>query len=336
MNILGIETSCDETAAAVFGTQDGLRSNIIASQAEHIPFGGVVPEMASRAHTERILPVIRAALSEAGAALPDIDAVAVTVGPGLVGSLLVGVSVAKGLAFGRGLPLVPIHHIEAHIFANRIEHPELAPPFVALVVSGGHTQLVWVRGWGDYRILGATRDDAAGEAFDKVAKLLGIGYPGGPLIDQMARHADADFVRFPKALLKGDPFAFSFSGLKTAVLLHVERMSPAEVEEHRADLAASFQKAAVGALVQTTMRAIRRMRARRLVLAGGVASNSLLRSEMRAACGRAGAEIYQPAPILCTDNAAMTACAGAFWLERRPVSGWDLNPDPRLPMPGLS
>jgi len=332
MRILGIETSCDETAAAVYDVGAGLLSNVIASQAEHIPFGGVVPEMASRAHTERIVPVIRHALAEARVALDDIAAIAVTVGPGLVGSLLVGVSAAKGLAFARRLPLVPVHHVEAHIFANRVERPDLAAPFVALVVSGGHTQLIWVPEWGTYRVLGTTRDDAVGEAYDKVAKLLRIGYPGGPLIERLARAADASYVRFPKAFIKGDPYAFSFSGLKTAVLLQVETMSPNEVEEHRADIAASFQRAAVGALVQTSMRAVRRMRARRLVLAGGVASNSVLRSEIDAACGRVGVEVYQPAPILCTDNAAMVACAGAFWHERGRRAGWDLNPDPRLPL----
>jgi len=332
MVILGIETSCDETAAAVYSPEQGLRSNVIASQAEHIPFGGIVPEMASRAHTERILPVVRQALADASATLDDVDAIAVTAGPGLVGSLLVGVSAAKGLAFARGLPLVDVHHIEAHIFANRIEHPDLAPPFIALVVSGGHTQLVWVAEWGTYRILGTTRDDAVGEAYDKVAKLLGIGYPGGPLIDRISRQADPTFVRFPKAFIKGDPFAFSFSGLKTAVLLQVESMSREEIERHTADLAASFQKAAVGALVQTSLRAVRKMRAKRLVLAGGVASNSALRAEIRDACARRGVSLYQPSPILCTDNAAMVACAGAFWYERGRRAGWDLNPDPRLPL----
>lgn len=332
MIVLGIETSCDETAAAVYDPGKGLLSNVIASQAEHIPFGGVVPEMASRAHTERILPVARTALAEASIALDDVDAIAVTAGPGLVGSLLVGVSAAKGLAFARGLPLVPVHHIEAHIFANRIEHPDLAAPFVALVVSGGHTQLIWVPEWGRHRLLGTTRDDAAGEAFDKVAKFLGIGYPGGPLIDCMAKTANQDFVRFPRAFIKGDPLAFSFSGLKTAVLSQVERMSRDDLERHRADVAASFQKAAVGALIQTAVRAARKMRSRRLVLAGGVASNTLLRSEMRAACTRIGVELCQPAPVLCTDNAAMVACAGAFWHERGRRAGWDLNPDPRLPL----
>ena len=334
MRVLGIETSCDETAAAVYSPADGLLSNVIASQAEHIPFGGVVPELASRAHTERVIPVVRAALEEAGTALTAVDAVAVTAGPGLVGSLLVGVSAAKGLAFGAGLPLVPVHHIEAHIFANRIENDDLEPPFVALVVSGGHTQLMWVPDWGTYSILGATRDDAAGEAYDKVAKLLGVGYPGGPNIDRLAREGDAEFAKFPRAVIRDDPFAFSFSGLKTAVLNHVEKMDPGDVERHRADLAASFQDAAVGALVDTTLRAMRKRRARRLVLAGGVASNSELRLRIRDACGRIGATAYQPSPVLCTDNAAMVACAGAFWFERGLRAELDLNPNPRLPLPG--
>ena len=333
MMILGIETSCDETAAAVYSGEHGLLSNVIASQDEHIPFGGVVPEMASRAHTERILPVIGQALGDANAELVDLDAIAVTSGPGLVGSLLVGVSAAKGLAFARRLPLVGVHHIEAHMFANLIEHPDLEPPFVALVVSGGHTQLVWVRQWGAYRLLGSTRDDAAGEAYDKVAKLLDIGYPGGPLIDRMARDADAHYVRFPRAAIRDDPFAFSFSGLKTAVLYHVADLAPEERSAHLADIAASFQDAVVDALVKTTVRAVRKMRAKRLILAGGVASNSGLRTEIRRACARHGVEVYQPSPILCTDNAAMVARAGAFWFERGRRAGWDLNPDPRQKLP---
>ncbi|HOT36136.1 MAG TPA: tRNA (adenosine(37)-N6)-threonylcarbamoyltransferase complex transferase subunit TsaD [Candidatus Latescibacteria bacterium] len=332
MIVLGIESSCDETAAAVFDTESGLRSNVIASQAEHIPFGGVVPEMASRAHTERIVPVVRQALADAGVTLDEIHALAVTAGPGLIGSLLVGVSFAKGVAFTRNLPLVPVHHIEAHVFASRIEHPDLAPPFLALVVSGGHTQLIWVPKWGTYRVLGTTRDDAVGEAFDKVAKILGIGYPGGPLIDRLARDGNADGVKFPKAFIKGDPFAFSFSGLKTAVLLAVEKTPENELELRKADLAASFQNAAVGALVQTTLRAARKMRTKRVVLAGGVASNSALRREMEAACARIGIEVTRPSPVFCTDNAAMTACAGAFWFERGRRAGYNFNPNPRLPL----
>jgi len=332
MIILGIESSCDETAAAVYDPQHGLCSNVISSQQEHVPFGGVVPEMASRAHTENILPVVRQALAKADVTLDDITAIAVTAGPGLVGSLLVGVSVAKGIAFSRGLPLVDVHHIEGHIFANRVEQPDLQPPFVALVVSGGHTQLMWVPDWGTYRVLGTTRDDAAGEAFDKVAKLLGIGYPGGPLIDRMSREGDPSFVRFPRAFIKGDPLAFSFSGLKTAVLHQVESMDEEARRKHLADTAASFQEAVVAALVKTTMRAVRKMRANRVVLAGGVASNTALRNEIRAVCGKHGVEVYQPSPILCTDNAAMIAAAGAFWYERGRRAGWDLNPDPRRPL----
>lgn len=335
MRILGIESSCDETSAAVYSPEDGLLSNVIASQDEHIRFGGVVPEIASRAHTELVIPVVRRALSDAGVTLDDVDAIAVTAGPGLVGSLLVGVSAAKGLAFGRGLPIVPVHHIEAHLFANRIDHPDLEPPFIALVVSGGHTQLMWVPQWGAYRILGTTRDDAAGEAYDKVAKLLGIGYPGGPHIDKLAREGDRKFVRFPRAHIKDDPYAFSFSGLKTAVLLQVESMTEAELTEHRADLAASFQDAVVTALISTTMRAVRAMRARKLVLAGGVASNSELRTRIRETAAKSKVTVFQPRPILCTDNAAMVACAGAYGLSQNRVVGWDFNPDPRLPLPTL-
>jgi N6-L-threonylcarbamoyladenine synthase len=335
MKILGIESSCDETAAAVYCTQNGLLSNVIASQDEHIPFGGVVPEIASRAHTERILPIIRTGLNEAGITLDDVDAIACTVGPGLVGSLLVGVSAAKGLAFGRGLPVVPIHHIEAHIFANRIDHPELEPPFIALVVSGGHTQLIWVPKWGNYRILGTTRDDAAGEAYDKVAKLIGVGYPGGPLMDRMAKEGNAAYASFPRARIKGDALAFSFSGLKTAVLQHVEGLSDEQLTTHRADIAASFQDAVADALVDTSVRALRKMHAKRIVLAGGVASNSELRSRMEATCVKLGVDLFRPSPILCTDNAAMVACAGAFWHEQGRHAGLDLNPDPRLALPDL-
>lgn len=327
--VLGIESSCDETSAAVYSSVDGLLSNVIASQKEHSDFGGVVPEIASRAHTEKIVPVIRQSLSDAGIVLDDIDGVAVTAGPGLVGSLLVGVSAAKGLAWSRGLPLVDVHHIEAHVFANVVDHPDLEPPFLALIVSGGHTQLVQVPKWGEYHLLGNTRDDAAGEAFDKVAKLLDIGYPGGPLIDKLSRDADPTYTRFPKAFMKNDPLAFSFSGLKTAVLQFVEKLSPEELDAHRADIAACFQDAVVRALVDTTKRAIRKTRAQRLVMAGGVVSNTALRARMREACEKIGVEVYQPSSILCTDNAAMVACAGSYWLRRGRRASLDLNPDPR-------
>ena len=332
MTILGIETSCDETAAAVFSSERGLLSNIIASQKEHERYGGVVPEIASRAHTERIVPVVRAALEQAGTDLRGLDAVAVTSGPGLVGSLLVGVSAAKGIAWAAGLPLVDVHHIEAHVFANLIDHPDLEPPFVALIVSGGHTQLTWVKSWGDYVTLGKTRDDAAGEAFDKVAKLLDIGYPGGPLIDRLAKTGDSSTVRFPKAFIKEDPLAFSFSGLKTAVLLHAESLDPEEREARKADVAASFQEAVVRALVDTSMRAIRKTRSTKLVLAGGVASNSALRTAIREACEERGVAVFQPSPILCTDNGAMVARAGAYWFEAGRRADLSLNPDPRLPL----
>ena len=332
MKILGIESSCDETAAAVYSSEHGLLSNIIASQKEHIRFGGVVPEIASRAHTEHVVPVIRNALRDADTALEDLSAIAVTFAPGLVGSLLVGVSAAKGLAYAAGLPLVDVHHIEAHVFANLIEHEDLEPPFVALIVSGGHTQLVWVKDWGNYEILGTTRDDAAGEAFDKVAKLLGIGYPGGPLIDKLAKEGDPEYFRFPKAFIKDDPLAFSFSGLKTAVLLHAESLTPEERERHQADIAASFQDAVVRALVDTSMRAIRKTRSRKLVLAGGVASNSGLRSSIRAAAKKRGVDVFQPSPVLCTDNGAMVARAGAYWFSRGRRADLSLNPQPRLPL----
>jgi len=332
MFILGIETSCDETAAAILDTERGLLSNVISSQLEHQRYGGVVPELASRAHVKLILPVIKRALTEAGIALGQLDGVAVTAGPGLVGSLLVGVSVAKAVSFALKIPIIGIHHIEGHIFANFLEEGDLTPPFVALIVSGGHTQLLSVPQLGEYESLGATRDDAAGEAFDKVAKMLGLGYPGGPVIDRLARGGNPDYVRFPRAYME-DGDDFSFSGLKTAVLTFSEKLSKAEIKIHSADIAASFQAAVVDVLVDKSIGVALKIGSERIVIAGGVASNSRLRSQLKKEACRFGISVFCPPPIFCTDNGAMIAKAGAFRLSRGESSDLTLNPQPRMKLP---
>jgi N6-L-threonylcarbamoyladenine synthase len=334
MRILGIETSCDETAAAVW-SEGRILSNIVFSQTEHIPYGGVVPELASRAHLRRILPVVQEALTSASTSLAQLDGIAVTQGPGLVGSLLVGLSVAKSLSFSLDLPLVGVHHIEGHLFAGYLEHPELKPPFVALVASGGHTQLLSVPQMGRYRLLGATLDDAAGEAFDKVAKMLGIGYPGGPAIAAWADRGDPATVRFPRAHM-GDSLDFSFSGLKTAVMNHVRRLSPQALEGSRADIAASFQMAVVDVLVEKSLRAVESERCGTLLVAGGVAANRLLRETLRQEADTRGLSTVIPAGRLCTDNAAMIAAAGAFRLAAGERADLDLNADPRLKLGDVS
>ena len=306
VKILAIESSCDETAAAV--VEDGriVRSNIIYSQIDlHTIYGGVVPEIASRAHIEKINPVITAALSEAGCTLKDIDAVAVTYGPGLVGPLLVGVAEAKAIAFAADLPLIGVHHIQGHICANFIENEDLKPPFLTLVVSGGHTHLVMVKDYGEYEVIGRTRDDAAGEAFDKVARAIGLGYPGGPKIDEAAKHGDPDAIVFPRAKVEGSEYDFSFSGLKSAVLNYLNHAQMRSEHVNRDDLAASFQKAVVDVLTEHAVMAIRQFGADEFALAGGVASNSALRASMADACAKEGVKFYIPSPVYCTDNAAM-------------------------------
>ena len=331
IKILAIESSCDETAAAVVRNGREVLSNIIYSQIKfHEVYGGVVPEIASRKHIEKINPVIEAALKESGLQLADIDAVAVTYGPGLVGALLVGVSEAKALAYAAHKPLVPVHHIEGHISANYIENKDLEPPFLCMVVSGGHTHLVMVDDDGKYTILGRTHDDAAGEAFDKVARAIGLGYPGGPKIDKKAKEGDPDAIEFPRAHVKGAPLDFSFSGLKSAVLnyLNAKRMKNEAVNE--ADVAASFQKAVVSVIVDHTMEAAKTYHVKKVALAGGVASNSALRSAMEEACKRRGYSFYRPSPILCTDNAAMIGAAGYYDYLRGIRAGLDLNAVPNL------
>lgn len=331
MNILAIESSCDETAAAVVHNGREVCSNIISSQIElHKLYGGVVPEIASRKHIEKINQVIEEALREAQVTLDDIDAVAVTYGPGLVGALLVGVAEAKAIAYARHLPLIGVHHIEGHISANYIEHPDLDPPFLCLVVSGGHTHLVCVRDYGKYEILGRTRDDAAGEAYDKVARAIGLGYPGGPKIDRLAKEGDPDAISFPRAHIADAPFDFSFSGLKSAVLNYINGCQMKGETFRPADVAASFQKAVVDVLVEHSMRAAEEYGMGRFAIAGGVASNSALRESMKKACGERDLKFYHPSPIFCTDNAAMIGAAGYYEYLAGTRHGWDLNAVPNL------
>ena len=329
--ILAIETSCDETAAAVIRNGREILSNVIYSQIDlHTEYGGVVPEIASRAHIEKINPVVRKALKDAGMRGEDVDAVAVTCGPGLVGPLLVGVSEAKALAYGFGKPLIGVHHIKGHIAANYLAHPELTPPFLCLVVSGGHTHLVMVEDYDKFDVLGRTVDDAAGEAFDKVARAVGLGYPGGPKIDNAAREGDPEAYHFPKAKVNKEEYSFSFSGLKSCVLnmLNSAKMSGEEIRVP--DLAASFQKAVVDVLCDHFLEALAATGAKSAALAGGVASNSALREEMRRRCAEIGVPLYVPPPILCTDNAAMIgAAAYPEYLAGR-FSDLSLNADPRL------
>lgn len=329
--ILAIESSCDETAAAVVKNGREVLSNVISSQIDlHTLYGGVVPEIASRKHTENINPVIREALKTANVTLKDIDAIAVTYGPGLVGALLVGVSAAKALSFATGIPLVGVHHIEGHISANYIENKELEPPFVCLVVSGGHSHLVKVLDYGEYEILGRTRDDAAGEAFDKVARAIGLGYPGGPKIDKVSKEGNPEAIHFPRAKVEGSVYDFSFSGLKSAVLNYLNQCEMKGESYVQADVAASFQKAVVDVLVEHTMEGIRETGMKRLALAGGVASNTALRTAMEEACNREGIEFFRPSPILCTDNAAMIGAAGYYEFIKGNISGYDLNAIPAL------
>lgn len=329
--ILAVESSCDETAAAVVRNGRDVLSNVIASQIDlHALYGGVVPEIASRKHIETINQVVGMALERARMALEDVTAIAVTYGPGLVGALLVGVAQAKAMAYGAGKPLVGVHHIEGHVSANFIEHPDLEPPFVCLIVSGGHTHLVVVKDYGKFEILGRTRDDAAGEAFDKVARSVGLGYPGGPKIDQAAREGNPRAIHFPRARVEGAPYDFSFSGLKSAVLNHMNHARMMGEEIHVPDLAASFQDAVVDVLVSHTVEAARGLGYQKVAMAGGVASNSALRAGMQEACERAGLEVYYPSPALCTDNAAMIGSAGYYEYRNGVRSGWDLNAVPNL------
>ena len=329
--ILAIETSCDETAAAVVKNGREVLSNTIYTQIKlHTMFGGVVPEIASRKHIEKINIVIETALKEADVTLEDIDAIAVTYGPGLVGALLVGVAEAKALAYAAKKPLVGVHHIEGHISANYIEHKELEPPFLCMVASGGHSHLVLVKGYGEYEIIGRTRDDAAGEAFDKVARAIGLGYPGGPKIDKVSKEGNPEAIAFPRAHVEDAPYDFSFSGLKSAVLNYINGCQMKGIEYNQADIAASFQKAVTDVLVANAMHAVEEFHVDKLAIAGGVASNSALRAAMKEACEKRGVEFYYPSPIFCTDNAAMIGVAAYYEYINGTRSGWDLNAVPNL------
>lgn len=331
IKILAIESSCDETAAAVVVNGREVKSNVISSQiALHTLYGGVVPEIASRKHIEKINQVIEQALAEADTTLDEIDAIGVTYGPGLVGALLVGVAEAKAISYAKNIPLVGVHHIEGHICANYIENKDLEPPFLCLVVSGGHTHLVKVLDYGKYEILGRTRDDAAGEAFDKVARAIGLGYPGGPKIEKVSHEGNPHAMEFPRAKIADGPYDFSFSGLKSAVLNYLNGCQMKGIPVVQADVAASFQKAVTDVLIGNAMRAIDEYKMDKFAIAGGVASNGTLREGMREACAEKGVAFYHPSPIFCTDNAAMIGVAAYYDFKNGKRDGLDLNAVPNL------
>ncbi len=331
--ILAIESSCDETAASVVLDGRQVASNIISSQIEiHKAYGGVVPEIASRHHLDNVNPVVDQALAEAGVTMEDIDAIGVTYGPGLVGALLIGLATAKAYALAAGKPLVGVHHIQGHVCANYIAHPQLEPPFLALVISGGHTNIVDVADYHVYRVLGGTRDDAAGEAYDKVARVLGLGYPGGPLIDKIAKDGDPHAVEFKRVYLEKGSMDFSFSGIKTGVLNYINGQRQAGHEIHVPDVAASFQEAVLEVVVNKTVDAALERKEDKIVMAGGVAANSRLRQMLKEACDRHGLGLYYPPPILCTDNAAMIGCAAYYKFMAGQTDGLDLDAVANLPL----
>lgn len=329
--VLGIETSCDETSAAVVKNGRHILSNVISSQIDlHKKYGGVVPEIASRKHVELIIPVIDQAIEESGINIEDIDLIGVTYGPGLVGALLVGLSSAKAIAYALEKPLIGVHHIEGHIAANYLENQELEPPFVCLVASGGHSHIVFVEDYCRFEILGQTRDDAAGEAFDKIARALGLGYPGGPLIDKTAQKGNGAAISFPRVCFGDKSYDFSFSGLKTAVLNYMNNIEQKGEKVCIEDISASFQQAVVDVLVKNSIYAAREKGVNNLTIAGGVAANSLLRSQMMEAAREYGIHVSYPKPVLCTDNAAMIACAAYYEYKNGKVSDLDLNAVPGL------
>lgn len=331
VTILAIESSCDETAAAVIRNGREVLSNVISSQIDlHKLYGGVVPEIASRKHIERVNQVIEEALEEANTTLDEVDAIGVTYGPGLVGALLVGVAEAKALAYAAKKPLVGVHHIEGHVSANYIEHPDLEPPFMCLIVSGGHSHIVKVKEYGVYEIIGRTRDDAAGEAFDKVARAIGLGYPGGPKIDKLAKEGNNKAITFPKAHIEGAPYDFSFSGVKSAVLNYLNSCEMKQIEVNKADVAASFQQAVVDVLVEHTVKAAKEYGMNQVAIAGGVASNSCLRETMKQACDKNGLKLCYPSPIFCTDNAAMIGAAAYYEYKKGVRNDYSLNAVPNL------
>ena len=330
MLVLGVETSCDETAAAVLESPRNLLSNVIHSQLVHEKWGGVVPELASREHIKRIIGIVEEALSRAKCSLDNIDAFAVTYGPGLVGALLVGLTFVKSMAQATGKPFIGINHLEGHIFSNILSHERCKPPFIALLVSGGHSNLVMVKDWGEYQVLGKTRDDAPGEAFDKVAKVLGLSYPGGPAIQKAATGGDRKFFKFPRAFMGKDSYEFSFSGLKTAVAVYLKDKDEAFIQKHLADISASFQEAVCEVLAVKAITACRNHGIDKLSVGGGVAMNKRLREMTAEKAKRSGIEVFFPGPDLSTDNAAMIAAAGAWYLERGIKSELSLNAVPYL------
>ena len=329
--ILGIESSCDETAAAVVKNGREILSNVINSQIDlHKKYGGVVPEIASRKHIENIDAVVEEALSSANVTLDDIDAIAVTYGPGLVGALLVGVSFAKAYAYAGKKPLIPVHHIKGHIMANILAHKELEPPFVCLVASGGHSHIVLVEDYNKFKILGRTRDDAAGEAFDKIARVLGLGYPGGPLIDKLAKEGNPNAINFPRVRIDKNSLDFSFSGVKTSVINYLHKAEQQGVMVNKADVAASFQDAVTDVLCEHTIEAAISNNSKIITIAGGVASNSELREKMTRLANKKGIKVLYPSPVLCTDNAAMIACAGYYLSDESATGNLSLNAIPSL------
>ena len=329
--ILGIESSCDETAASVIKNGRYIMSNVISSQIDlHKKYGGVVPEIASRKHVELIMPVVHQALEEAGVSLKEIDAIGVTYGPGLVGALLVGLTAAKAIAFAANKPLVGVHHIEGHIAANYLQEPELEPPFICLVASGGHSHIVHVKGYSEFEILGQTRDDAAGEAFDKISRAIGLGYPGGPLIDKNALIGNSKAIQFPRVTFEDGSLDFSFSGLKTAVLNYLNRMEQTGEKISIPDVAASFQQAVVDVLVRNTITAAKMKNIDKIAIAGGVAANTQLRKDMKEKAEKQGIKVMYPGLILCTDTAAMIGCAAYYEFINGKRAGMDLNANPGL------
>jgi tRNA N6-adenosine threonylcarbamoyltransferase len=332
VKILGIETSCDETSVAVLSDMRTIVVNLVYSQVDHAKYGGIVPEIASRQQIKKLPQLYKNAMREAAISLGDLDGIVVTKGPGLVGSLLVGVNFAKALAYSQKLPLIGVNHLEGHIFSNFLASPELEPPFIALVVSGGHTILVLVEDYMKYCILGQTRDDAAGEAYDKISKLLGLGYPGGKIIDDLAHQGNPNFHTFPRAFIKDDSFEFSFSGLKTSVVMYVREKDDDFVKENLKDICASFQEAVADVLVEKSILAASRMKVNKIVLAGGVAANRRLREKLESRAEKKGLQVFYPPPILCTDNAAMVAAAGICRYKSGERSDFNLNAYPYLPL----
>ena len=329
--IMGIETSCDETAAAIVEDGKNIISNIVASQITiHQKYGGVVPEIASRKHIEYIIPVINKALSDSGKKLTDLSGIAVTYGPGLIGSLLVGLSVAKAIAYAQNIPLIGVNHLEAHIYANLLEHKEIQPPLVCLIISGGHTSLVYIKDFGEYKSLGQTKDDAAGEVFDKIAKILNLGYPGGPIIEKLAKEGNSSLIEFPRPLINDKNYDFSFSGLKTAVIYYIKRLKEEDKILPIRDILASFQQAVIDVLIEKTIKATLNFKTKQIVLAGGVAANSSLRKEIREKVNSLEIKVFYPSFSLCTDNAAMVASVGFYKLKENKKSALNLDAVSRL------